>query len=60
MIVLFNNQVGDAVFLEPGTFEMVNNIKKGFRPAKQAGKDKEKYPEYYRKWLKVSSLYLFM
>jgi hypothetical protein len=55
MIVLFNNQVGDAVFLEPGTFEMANNIKKGFRPAKQAGKDKEKYPEYYRKWLKVSS-----
>ena len=49
----FSLKIGDSVFLDPETFEMVNNIKKGYRVPKRKKVDPEKYPEYYRKWLQV-------
>jgi hypothetical protein len=42
--------------LEPDTFEMENNIKKGFRVPKRKKVDPVKYPEYYRKWLQVKTI----
>jgi hypothetical protein len=51
-------QVGDAVFFEPDTFAMENNLKKGFRTHKTRDVDPEKYPEYYRKMKEVKNRFL--